>query len=126
MDSKERLKVAEQLWEEATTQAERHNAGKPRLSLVPVEAYTAMASVLEFGARKYAPNQWRQGLPYTETLDSLLRHVNAFLAGEDIDPESNCPHLAHAMCNAAFLITFEQMGLGLEFDDRWKPIKSDT
>lgn len=84
---------------------QRHNAGKPPLSMI-LEARHALAGaaqVLAFGAQKYSRGNWRGGLPHTEVADCLLRHLSAHLAGEDIDPESGCPHVDHVLVNALFL-----------------------
>ena len=43
------------------------DAGKPRWSLLPWNALGAVVSVLEFGARKYAPGNWRH-VPDARTL----------------------------------------------------------
>lgn len=86
-------------------QALRYNAGKPELSYVldVMPALKDMVAVMEFGANKYARNNWQLGFPKEKLLDSLLRHVTAFYSGEDIDPESGLPHVGHILCNAAFL-----------------------
>lgn len=59
--------------------------------------------VLEFGAEKYARDNWRKGMPISELLDSMLRHVAALERGEWIDPESKLSHIGHIQCNAMFL-----------------------
>ena len=56
-----------------------------------------------FGAEKYTPNNWKKGLKYTEVIESLQRHMNAFIDGEDNDQESKLSHVGHIMCNAMFL-----------------------
>lgn len=84
---------------------QRYNAGKPHFTLL-FDARHAMidaTKVLEFGMRKYARGNWLKGLPWTEIEDSLLRHLSAFHAGEDTDPESGLPHTAHVLVNALFL-----------------------
>lgn len=97
-------------------QAERHNTGKPRMGLLPPKALKAVAEVLSYGAAKYQPHNWRKGLPFTEVADSLLRHLFAWLDGEDNDQESGLSHLAHAATNALFLL--ELQWLHPEMDDR--------
>lgn len=88
-----------------TDQAQRNNAGKPQLSYLIEAPYAAadLARVLEFGAEKYARGNWRKGRPPLDTVDSLLRHLTAYVNGEDHDPESGLPHTAHVLCNALFL-----------------------
>lgn len=86
-------------------QAMRKNEGKPQLSYVldVMPALKDMVAVMEFGANKYERNNWQRGFPKDKLLDSLLRHIDAFYSGEDVDPESGLPHVGHIMCNAAFL-----------------------
>ena len=85
----------------------KFDAGKLRYSLIPPEATRALAEVLTFGARKYAPNSW-QTIPNAPEryLDALMRHLEAHRSGELYDPESNLPHVYHLLCNAAFLAYF--------------------
>lgn len=82
---------------------DRFNEGKLKWSLVSFKALEPMVKVLMFGAEKYAPNNWKKGLKYTEVCDSLQRHMNAFLDGEDEDKESKLYHVGHILCNAMFL-----------------------
>lgn len=98
-----------------TTDGHKHDGGKLRPSLFPMSAKRWMLRVLEFGARKYSMNGWKN-VPnakhrYTE---ALLRHVDAVSEGMNdysdpfvLDEDSGLPHLAHVMCNAAFLLYFK-------------------
>lgn len=81
----------------------RYNSNKPKWSLVDYESLLPLVQVLEFGASKYGENNWKKGLSYTETTESLLRHVYSFLQGEDTDEESKLHHIGHILCNAMFL-----------------------
>lgn len=83
--------------------AMRFNTGKPQWSLVDFPSLEPMVRVLEFGAQKYARDNWKQGLYVNKICDSLLRHTFALLSGEDNDPESGMPHVGHIQCNAMFL-----------------------
>lgn len=83
--------------------AERKNSGKPQLSYIALDCMEDAARVMEFGAKKYARNNWRKGMQLTKILDSLLRHLAALAKGEMIDPESGLPHVGHIQCNAMFL-----------------------
>ena len=42
-------------------------------------------------------------MPVTQVTESLMRHLFAYLGGEDVDPESGCRHISHVMCNAMFI-----------------------
>ena len=81
----------------------RFNKGKFRWNLVDFPSLVPMVQVLMFGATKYSPHNWKKGLPITETIDSLYRHLNALNDGEDNDSESGLPHIGHILCNAMFL-----------------------
>lgn len=81
------------------------DASKPRWSLVPWAAMSKVRDVLEFGARKYSPDNWRKVPNARERYkESLLRHILAYQAGEETDSESGLPHLAHAACCVLFLL----------------------
>jgi len=86
-----------------SNKADRFNDGKPKYSLIDLTVLEPCARVLEFGAKKYARDNWKNGMPITELLDSLLRHVAALRAGQLIDPESGLSHIGHIQCNAMFL-----------------------
>jgi hypothetical protein len=101
-----------------TDYAARWNKGKLEWSLVDFDAFIPMVKVLMFGAQKYDAHNWKKGFRYTDILNSLQRHTNALLAGEDNDPESNLPHIGHIQCNAMFLGYMMQFRSDL--DDRYK------
>jgi len=81
----------------------RFNEGKPRWSLVDFKSLEGMVRVLEFGADKYGDFNWQKGLKTTEICESLMRHLFAYLRGEDLDSESGLRHIDHIMCNSMFL-----------------------
>lgn len=83
--------------------ADRFNDGKLQWSMVDFKSLEDMVRVMEFGAKKYGRNNWKKGLKTTEIVDSMLRHIYAYLDGEDVDPESGINHTGHIMCNAMFL-----------------------
>lgn len=95
-----------------TKEAVRFNQDKLRYDLIPPEFITALAEVFTFGAKKYTPNNWKGFTPeqQEEIKGSLLRHIYAYLEGEENDPESGLSHLAHAGCNLAFMIYFKNKG----------------
>lgn len=84
-------------------QALRYNQGKPQWSLVDFDSLEGLVHVLEYGAQKYARDNWKKGMPVTQVTESLMRHLFAFLRGEDLDSESGCRHISHVMCNVMFL-----------------------
>jgi hypothetical protein len=89
------------------TEAIRYNVGKPQFSLVDYGALIPMIRVLEFGAKKYARNNWRKGLSKENLLDSMMRHVGELIdavntGGDELDHESQIHLIGHIMCNAMF------------------------
>lgn len=96
----------------------KYDQGKPPMALLPPEAMNEIARVLGFGANKYGNHNWRNGLDWTRISSAVLRHLSAWHAGEDLDPESGLSHLAHAGCGIMFLIAYEQNKIGK--DDRYK------
>lgn len=89
-----------------------------RFDLLPPSALAELARVYDFGASKYAPNNYRQGYEWSLSSAALLRHVFAFQEGEDDDPESGFSHLAHAAfhCLAIIQSIYDH---GDRFDDRF-------
>jgi hypothetical protein len=97
----ESMEVSEEI--NPQRQALRYNQGKLKWSLVDFKSLEGLVEVLEYGANKYAPDNWKKGMPVKEVAESLMRHLFAFLDGEDVDPESGCRHISHVMCNAMFI-----------------------
>jgi len=100
--------------EEAGT---KYDGGKVRMDLLPSEALFRIAEVLTFGAAKYDSHNWRKGFKWSRTYAAAQRHLAAWNEGEDVDPESNISHLAHAACCLMFLLDFEKTKK--ELDDRY-------
>lgn len=97
---------------------DRKNNGKPKWSLVPQSLLLPMVEVLEFGAKKYEPFNWKKGLSINEIGESLKRHLDAFMEGENNDLESGLSHIGHIQCNALFLTWMLENRPDL--DDRYK------
>lgn len=91
---------------------------KVRLELLSATWLVGVGRVLTFGARKYAAHNWRQGLHQSRVLGAALRHVVAFLGGEDRDADTGLSHLYHASCELMFAA--ELLETHPELDDRWK------
>jgi len=97
----------------------KHDHGKPDMTLLSPIAMVEVAKVMTFGAKKYSANNWRGGFMWTRPLAAGLRHVFAFIGGEDKDPETGLSHLAHGICCFMFVLEFTVTGAGQ--DDRYKP-----
>lgn len=90
-----------------TTGGAKADAGKLGTHLLPTRPLEAVARVLDFGAKKYAPDNWRKGIAYTRVYGAVLRHLWAWWRGEATDAESGQPHLACAACELLFLLEYE-------------------
>ena len=96
----------------------KFDGDKPRMDLLDAEALEELTKVLTFGAKKYADENWRKGISFRRLLAAALRHVFAFMRGEDKDPETGLSHMAHAMCCAMFVIWMQRHRP--DMDDRYK------
>ncbi len=100
----------------------RYNQGKADLSLIPLSTLEDEARVWMYGEAKYKRFNWMKGMNWSVPMACALRHLAAWQSGEDMDPESGRPHLAHAMCNLRMLTLYAQTFP--EGDDRpkdWMP-----
>lgn len=95
----------------------KDDAAKPRADLLDAYALEQLTLVLNFGAKKYAAENWRKGISYRRLIAAAMRHLWAIMRGEDFDEETKLPHAAHLMCCAMFLIW--TMKHRPDMDDRW-------
>lgn len=86
----------------------KFDSEKEQYSLIPPFALREVARNLTFGARKYAPDNWKK-VPNAKKryLDAFFRHVEAYRMGEVNDPENGYHHLAAAVVNLMFVMEFE-------------------
>lgn len=138
------------------SKARRYNNGKLRYDLISRIALEELAKVYTKGAHKYSiykdkdgnevkgitnfeglelvddgANNWRKGLSWSDTASAVMRHVEKFLQGEDID-ELGTYHLANAAWGLFTLLDFyktypegddrnhwykNQKRIGLDIDD---------
>jgi hypothetical protein len=95
----------------------KFDGAKPRVELLPFAALEETSKVLAFGVEKYGEHNWRNGFKWSRLLGAMLRHIFAFLRGEDNDPETGLSHMAHAACCVLFLL--EHILLKYGEDDRY-------
>lgn len=105
-------------------QGHKDDSGKPHLALWSSVAIEETGKVLTFGANKYSPYNWRKGMSWVRVMSACLRHIFAWLSGQDKDPETGLSHLGHAMCCLMFLMDYEVNHP--EFDDRYKGEINDS
>lgn len=88
-----------------STGAKREKLNTVRYDYMPAQIVNeSYGRVATFGATKYAPDNWRKGLPNSQIATSLQRHLWAYMEGEDKDPESGLSHLDHLLWNAVALV----------------------
>jgi len=98
----------------------KHDQGKAPIGLLPAQALEEVAQVLAYGAEKYGTHNWRGGMAHSRLYDAALRHLLAFIDGQDLDDESGKEHLAHAICGLLMLLESRKKGYGK--DDRYNKI----
>ena len=87
------------------------------LHLWPVSATTLGSLALLDGAGKYGRANWRiAGVRASIYVDAAMRHITAWFEGQDADPESELPHLAHALACLAIIV--DAQAAGMLRDDR--------
>ena len=97
----------------------KFDSDKPRMELLDPEFLEGVSQVLTFGAKKYDAHNWRAGLSVSRTIGACLRHIFAFIRGEDLDKETGLHHLFHAGCELMF--TWWTVTHRSDLDDRYKP-----
>jgi len=91
-----------------------YSGGKSGVDQIPPEILLELGSIYTYGERKYARSNWKKGNNWSEFYGSALRHLFAFWSGEEFDPESGKPHLAHALWNITTLRYFQRHELGTD------------
>ena len=76
---------------------------KPMWNLLPLEPIKEVVKIMTFGAKKYAPNNWKLVEP-DRYYSAFFRHWEAYHSGEELDPESGFNHLSHCLCNIVFYV----------------------
>ncbi len=102
---------------EFSTGAESQNvAGKGTPVLVPGDAIIDIAKHFEKGAAVYGPRNWEKGIPLSEQLNSLERHLQQEKMGMTDEPHARA--LAwRAVCYLATKLRIENGLLPAELDD---------
>lgn len=100
-------KCADQVYTQTNTKkGMKFDDGKLQYSLIPPEIKLYLAEILTFGAKKYAPNNWKK-VDVQRYYDAFERHMVAFQLGEENDQESGMHHLKHALTNMVFITWLE-------------------
>jgi len=83
-----------------------------RFDLIPPDALWELAEVYGRGAEKYDDRNWEKGYKWSLNVAALQRHLHQWLMGEDVDPDTECMHMAQVAWHAFALLTFSMRGLG--------------
>ena len=102
----------------------KYDGDKARMDLLSPIALERTARVLTVGAKKYDDHNWRKGFVWSRLIGAALRHLTAWMAGQDRDPETGLSHLDHLACCVMFLQEHEERKLGN--DDRYKCYLDNT
>jgi hypothetical protein len=106
--------------------AARYSDGKPQLSYIlhfPTSV-TCLGRIMEYGAKKYAPMNWKKGgKPDQEYLDSCLRHLYIWMRGQQYDEESGCNHIGHAIWNLMALLDLNYPNEAIDIEEFGKEKK---
>ena len=78
---------------------------KPGLTNIPFGPLFEVGRVMEYGAAKYGPMNWRDQ-PVTEStyINAALRHIMAGWDGPTLDPETRLSHYAHAVADLLIVL----------------------
>lgn len=92
----------------------KHAAGRKKASMdgIPPIAIVREGAVMRHGYEKYGKFNWGEaGVVASVYYEAALRHLLAWYTGEDIDPESGQPHLAHVRACAGIVIDCTERGI---------------
>ncbi len=89
----------------------KYDSEKPALGLLPPKAILEVGKALTYGAKKYAPENWRKFPDGRQRyIAAALRHLFQALSGEKLDSESMLSHLSHAATSVLFALEKELEG----------------
>ena len=85
-----------------------------RYDLIPPDALMALAEHYGRGVNKYADRNWEKGYKWGLSYAALMRHLETWRSGEDIDAETGSNHLTAVIWHAIALLVFQTRGLGTD------------
>lgn len=95
-------------------------AKKAPLRYVPPALMLEVAPIMENGAMKYGPFNWReQPVSAVTYVEAVQRHLFAWLDGQENAEDSGLPHLAHAAASLGILL--DAIANKTLLDDRGHP-----
>ena len=87
----------------------KFDEGKLRYDLIPPEILLWLAELYTHGAKKYAPDNWKE-VSIEQYIAAFHRHFNDWRLGIDLDKDSSMHHLKHALWNIATIAWLEIEG----------------
>lgn len=97
----------------------KYDEDKPRVDLIPMYSVLEVGKVMGFGAVKYDEYNWMHGIKVSRLIAASIRHIVAFMLGQNKDQDSGLHPLAHAI--ASLMMAYDVLTIyGPEFDDRPK------
>ncbi len=91
----------------------KNDQGKLRWDLLPLRPIQKAVEVLTFQLDEYGEDNWQRiERPTDRFYAALMRHIAAWRMGEELDPKTKMPHLAHALVNVIFLLWHTSRKLG--------------
>lgn len=97
-------------YEFATGAVRDMQEGKGRCDLLPPLAILRLARHFEMGAKKYGDRNWEKGIPINSFIDSAIRHIMKYMAGQEEED-----HLVAAAWNLMCAMETEER-FGWEFE----------
>lgn len=97
----------------------KHDDGKTQYQHLNPSFIEAMAEITTQGAKKYGGGNYLKGdeNALMRIYDALMRHLQAWRSGEQVDQESRKSHLGHVACNAMMIYNLEKK-IGLTKNDK--------
>jgi hypothetical protein len=84
---------------------------KVPMSPIPAPVLGELGLAMMEGALKYGRHNYRSiGVRGSVYYDAVMRHMNAFWEGQDVDPDSGVSHLVKAMAGLAVLRDAQMRG----------------
>lgn len=90
--------------------------GKGFPSCIPTEALRAVSRRFEDGATKYGRDNWRKGIPLSRYIDSLYRHLWAYMDRDTTEDHAGAI-IWNAMCLVETSAMIDRGELPEELDD---------
>ena len=88
----------------------RYNENKTPFETIPLHLLSGAAEVFkhvtEREEKPYPMWNWARGMAWSKPYACMLRHLDKWYRGEDLDAETNLNHLHHVMCNLLMLIHY--------------------